>query len=88
MAAIRSARKTMVKEHQCVKEVTEEHTFQGHNFSCSRHICTVSAGTPYGGVLVGSEGSLALDEHTELYRTLLTGRDSAVFLALGNPVPV
>lgn len=33
----------MVEEHPCVKEVTEEHVSQGHNSSCCRHICTVSA---------------------------------------------
>lgn len=69
----------MVKEHQCVKEVIEENTSQGHNFSCSRHICTVSAWTAYGGVLVGSEGSLSLGEHTKLYSTLVTDGDSAMF---------
>lgn len=33
----------MLEEHHCVKEVTEEYTFQGYNFSCLGHICTAGA---------------------------------------------
>lgn len=78
----------MLKEHQCAKKVTEEHSFQGFNSSRLRHICTAGAWTPSGGVSAGSEGRQSLGQLSKLPRTLQAGRDRAVFSALGQSTPV